>query len=64
MKTPRFYRHLLRLLPRHLRRNYGEEMEQVFAARLEESPDARSWLWINETASMATAGFRARIGTP
>jgi predicted permease len=61
MKTPRFYQYLLQLLPRHLRRNYGEEMEQVFAARLEESPDARSWLWINETASMATAGFRARI---
>jgi predicted permease len=61
MKTPGFYQYLLRLLPRHLRRNYGAEMEQVFTERLEENPQARPWLWVNETASMAKAGFSARI---
>src|SRR5580658_3582124 len=61
MKTSRFYQYLLQLLPRHLRRNYGQEMELVFAARLAENPQARPWLWINETAGMATEGFRARI---
>lgn len=61
MKTSRFYQYLLKLLPRHMRRNYGAEMEMVFSERLQERPGARPLLWIHETASMAQAGFRERV---
>src|SRR5258708_2972566 len=63
MKTPvpSFYQRLLCLLPRHIRRNYGDEMQSVFAERLAERPGARPVLRIGEASSMVAAGFRTRV---
>ena len=61
MNTPTIYQYLLRLLPRHVRRNYGDEMTSVFQERLQEKPGARPMLWIREAGSVIAAAFRTRI---
>jgi hypothetical protein len=61
MTSPTLYQYLLRLLPKHMRRNYGSEMTLVFTERLQERPGARPMLWIGETATLVRTGFRARV---
>src|SRR5258708_7953912 len=61
MNTPTAYQYLLRLLPKHVRRNYGDEMATVFKERLATETGPRPLLWIREVGSMMGAAFRTRI---
>lgn len=61
------YRLLLRLLPRHRRAQYGDEMEEVFAISSDEAirhggPWALLRLWIRELGGLMRFAWRERLG--
>jgi hypothetical protein len=65
----RLYRLLLRLLPRHRRLTYGDEMTRVFfeLRRHERRSRGRygvAVLWLRELAGMLRFALRARAGAP
>jgi predicted permease len=60
------YRLLLRLLPRHRRAQYGDEMEEVFASSTRmasaRGPLAFLRIWLREVASLVRFAGRERLG--
>lgn len=63
-----FYRFLLRLLPRHRRAAYGDEMRDVFAMAVESSRERGAWrlsaLWLREIVALVKFALRERFGAP
>jgi predicted permease len=59
------YRLLLRLLPRHRRAQYGDEMEEVFAMTLKDAKRrgrrASVALWVSELVGVVTFAIRQRL---
>lgn len=64
-EASRLYRLVLRAFPQHWRDEYGEAMEEVFAARLAEARGrGRSYrmrFWSREIAAAVWTGLRARL---
>lgn len=63
-----FHRLLLRLLPRHRRERYGDELSQVFARQLEDVPRSgwrrhatRLRLWLRECGGVIAFALRDRL---
>src|SRR5688500_12260169 len=59
----RFYRWLLRALPRDLRDGFGADMEQLLRDRLEdaESRAARAVLWVGAIVDVVRVAVTARV---
>lgn len=62
-RAPKLYRALLRLLPRRFRKQFGSNMEDVFASRLGESNGrlAVAWVWARATLDVLGAAVGERL---